>query len=86
MFEKCSIIVDAINSMKLSQRERGRKDGVCKYNALLGRYFKRGIKTRDESKDSKKTHIIKQGTVIEIDDLIHSLFLVTVVWKCNGTK
>ena len=39
-----SIVVDAMNEMRLGKREKCSKQGVCKFNTLLGRHFNGSVK------------------------------------------
>ena len=64
--QKCFLLVDAMNEMHLGKRERGSKDGACKHQTLLGRYFKKEIMKEPEKKENHELNFIEQGSVISI--------------------
>ena len=45
-----SMVVDAMNEMSLGKREKGSKQGVCKFNTLLGRCFNGSAKKEPRSR------------------------------------
>ena len=75
-----------MNEMNLGKRERGSKDGACRFQTLLGRYFKKEVKEEQTEKGKEGNSCIERGTIVSIDRLVNRLFVVTVVWKVSGNK
>ena len=51
---KCDLLVNAMNEMNLGKREKGSKDGACRFQTLLGRYFKKEVLRKNKRKREKK--------------------------------
>jgi hypothetical protein len=78
--------------MNLGKREKGSKQGICKFNTLLGRYFNGSVKKepptiQDSSKDNEDCSIeIKRGSVVALNYCQGRAFVVTVIWRVDGSK
>ena len=92
LLENPSMVVDAMNEMNLGKREKGSKQGICKFNTLLGRYFNGSVKKepptiQDSSKDNEDCSIeIKRGSVVALNYCQGRAFVVTVIWRVDGSK
>jgi len=83
LLENPLLVVDAMNEMNLGKREKGSKQGVCKFNTLLGRYFNGIVKKKEETKKetegSDDAFKIMRGSVVALNDCPGRFFLVTVI-------
>jgi len=89
LLENPLLVVDAMNEMNLGKREKGSKQGVCKFKTLLGRYFNGIVKkeTKQDTEGSDDDAIkIMRGSVVALNDCPGGFFLVTVIWRVDGSK
>ena len=79
---KGRVIFDAMNLMKMKDREKGDVTSLRKFKSLLGRWF--GSK-KEEAEEKDKT--IKRGSVVYLgEESTSPIYVVFVVWKVLGKK
>ena len=71
-----------MNLMTMKNRERG--SGVCKFNTLNGRWFKKEM-SDSVGKTEEIESTIERGGVVKLNNS-HNYFLVFEVWKQMGNK
>ena len=80
-------IVESMKKMHLGKREKGNKEGACKFQTLNGRYFLKKNHIYGADMTSVEGSIfIKRGSIVSLDNCKHKKFMITVVWKANGSN
>ena len=75
-------ILKSMNLMTLKKREKG--SGLCKFNTLNGRWFKKEMSV-SVGKNEEENSTIERGRVVKLYDS-HDYFLVFEVWKQMSNK
>ena len=70
-------IVSAMLKMDLGKREKGSKNGECKFKSLLQRWYGGKIKTEDSNK--KESEELTRGSIVQIFESTSKMFVVTTV-------
>ena len=75
-------ILKSMNMMKLKNREKG--SGVCKFNTLNGRWFKKEMSASVGGRE-KMESTVERGRIVKLSGN-EDFFLVFEVWKQMGNK
>ena len=76
-----------MNKMHLGKREKGNKEGACKFQTLYGRYVSEKNHNYGLNVTSVEDSIfIKRGFIISLDNYKHRIFMITFAWKTNGSN
>ena len=76
-------IVSAMLKMDLGKREKGSKNGECKFKSLLQRWY--GGKIKKEDSNKKESEELTRGSIVQIFESTSKMFVVTTVWRVDGS-